>query len=243
MDLLRSKDNDMKVRGKQEERMAKINSDLKTYIKKCELKEKELLKKDKELGQLENKITMESSKLKDRTSQLNTRTNTNKVLDKTTNYSKSLLENETRKKDIEIKKLKDLVKKTNMLSKDKMEVANNNLDQYDLRNFYDGQENDVNNIMSKDQMTINYLLEENHLIRDTTLKFYEIAFKALQRNSPPPYPMMLNSSLFQKPFEHIYEEVEMAFLAVINQMQNICRLRERDNSSMNFNTTDSNLIF
>ena len=55
--------------------------------------------------------------------------------------------------------------------------------------------------------------------------------------------MLLENSIFQKPFEHIYEEVEMAFLAVINQMQNICRIRERDQSSMNFNTTDSNLIF
>lgn len=168
----------MKLRSKQEERVAKINSDLKTFQKKCELKDKELLNKDKELGKLENKISLESSKLKDKTSQAYSKSSKNQLLEKTSNYSKSLLENETRKKDIEIKKLKDLVKRTNMLSKDKMEVINNNMNHYDQRNFYDGAENDVNALMSKDQMTINYLLDENHLIRDTTLKFYEIAYKA-----------------------------------------------------------------
>ena len=92
-----------------------------------------------------------------------------------------------------------MLKRTNALSKDKIEALNTSFGRYELNNFYDNPETDCNGIMSKDQKNINFLIEENHLIRDTILKFYEITYKALQRNNQPPYPVMLNTAVFQKP--------------------------------------------
>lgn len=126
------------------------------------------------------------------------------------------------------------------MNKDKIEVSHS-WGRYELNNFYDSAETDCTNLTSKLGDNYQLLKEENHLIRDTLLKFYEIAYRALQRNCEPPYPVMLNQSIFQKPFTVVNQDVEMAYLAVINQFQNVCRLKELS-SFGGSNISSSNLI-
>jgi hypothetical protein len=198
------------MRASHEQRFAKVSTDLKGAYKKIEIKEREILIKNKEIGKLEIRLETDQTKFKNQSHQLKKGSFDAQRVDSTRVYSKNLLEHETRKKDAEISKLRELIGKKGMTGRDKIEVSHN-FARYELNNFYDSPQADCGSLMSKDQENMDFLVQENHLIRDTVLRFYGIAWQTLQRHCGGPYPMMLNKDIFQKPFSAIYQEVEMAF--------------------------------
>lgn len=70
-----------------------------------------------------------------------------------------MFEHEIKKKDSEIAKLKDTLKKSNIVHKDKAECASK-FSRFELNNFYDGLEKDFNILDAKKSELYRSMVEE-----------------------------------------------------------------------------------
>lgn len=128
------------------------------------------------------------------------------------NFSKNLFANELRKKDKEIHKLKELLKKSSLMHKDKIE-SYTKMSRFEINNFYDGMEDEFNILDQKKNSVFDGLMVENKSLRQVLMTAYgELqslsnaggAWNRNQADGPDPMPQ----NFFNKPFHLVERDVE-----------------------------------
>lgn len=169
--LLRIQTNASKTRQRLEERLAKAESNYSMSLTKIEKLEDSIREKEKTIGKLENSMHRERAMLKDE----HLKKRTEEVAKEKGKAVKQLAdkqyEHEIKKKDLEIAKLKDTLKKSAMSSKDKIE-ADAKWSKYEINNFYNGLESDFNMLDSKKTEIYRSHVEESTLLREIVMQFY-----------------------------------------------------------------------
>lgn len=169
--LLRIQSTATKSRQRLEERLAKAESNYSMSITKIEKLEDSLREKEKEIGRLENTMLRERAILKEGHSKKKTEDIVKEKGKAVKQMADKQFEHEIKKKDLEIAKLKDTLKKSAMMAKDRIET-DVKWSKYEINNFYNGLENDFNMLDSKKTEVYRGHLEESTLLREIAMQFY-----------------------------------------------------------------------
>lgn len=135
-----------------------------------------------------------------------------------------LFEHEIKKKDAEIAKLKDTLKKSATIHKDKAECTTK-YSRFELNNFYDGLEKDFNILDAKKSELYRNMVDEGTEMRQTIMMLInevETLAKSVTR-SPSGVPkdalVAVNWQTINKPFSLVKDEVRMAFIHILNDIK------------------------
>jgi hypothetical protein len=182
-------------KSKLQERLGKTENDYKNLSKKFERAEEKILEKDKKLGEIENNLL----KIKDQNKQGGVKKGVSSYgsqnshqqyvqnqpaglgqfgwddqKTKLKSQAAGLYEHEIKKKDLEIFKLKDAVKKSIILQKDKIEIsAGSKFNRFEVNNFYDGLEKDFNLLDSRKNVVYKMMVDEGSDLRDLVMMTFD----------------------------------------------------------------------
>jgi hypothetical protein len=182
-------------KSKLQDRLGKTENDYKNLSKKYERAEEKLLEKDKKIGEIENNLL----KIKDQNKQGGVKKgiagygsqnsyqqnlqnqpissgqySTDDQKAKLKNQAAGLFEHEIKKKDLEIFKLKDAVKKSIILQKDRIEItAGSKFNRFEVNNFYDGLEKDFNLLDSRKSVVYKMMADEGSDLRELVMMTFD----------------------------------------------------------------------
>jgi DNA repair exonuclease SbcCD ATPase subunit len=222
-ELLKMRASDMKARSKLQERLAKAESDVSMVRKKTERLEDALKEKEKKIGELENAIHASNSHAKKALTKSKAEGFEKEKLKANKNMVSSLFDHELKKKDIEIAKLKDALKKSSLLHKDRIDTATK-YSRFELNNFYDGIEKDFNILDSKKTEIYRNMIDECNEFRSFLVELYTSLIntvKASRRGSQADIQHTLNPNSLNKPFIHCREDVKISFVALYNDLRSL----------------------
>lgn len=214
--LLKDKQKNSAWRKKNEEKYAKMKSDLNNSRSKVDRLKSQIKDLNKNIGRLENDLSVARGKIRNERSKItNTQTEKEKLKSRKI-YSKKLFQHELRKKDNEIAKLKDLLKKSSLMHKDKIESYTRQ-SRFEINSFYDGTEKEFNILDSKKGGVIEKMVNENNSMRQMFMIIYSEGVKVAQR-----YRLRVEETLspqvLNKPFSSISKDVEVAFLYLFGEI-------------------------
>lgn len=170
------------TRTKLQERLGKTENDYKNLAKKCERAEEKIREKDKKIGEIENNLL----KIKDMNKSAATAKKpgvpgplvSGAVIEdqktKIKTQGAGLFEHEIKKKDLEIYKLKDAVKRSIILQKDKVDInAGSKFSRFEVNNFYDGLEKDFNLLDSRKTIVYKLMVDESSELREILMSMFD----------------------------------------------------------------------
>lgn len=208
----------MRYRRDNVEKSAKVKSDLNNARSRIEQLQDQLQRSKKRIGSLENEITMLNSKIKTNNTKISSKTKQKTIVEKHKNFAQNLFEHDLRKKDMEITRLKELLKKSSLMHKDKIEKFTK-MNRYEINNFYDGIEKEFNILDSKKENAYNTLIEENQSVKNSLLEIYELLLEFVEKTTQMNCPRTLSAMSLKKPFKMIASDIEMSFLELINRIK------------------------
>ena len=196
------------TKSRLQERLGKAENDYKNICKKYERAEEKLLEKDKKIGEIENNLL----KIRDMNKGPSIKKPTNptgfcsNVIPTEDNKSKLkaqatlLFDHEIKKKDLEIYKLKDAVKRSIILQKDKAEVpAQSKFSRFEVNNFYDGLEKDFNLLDSRKSVVYKLMVDEGSDLRELVMLLFDdlvnISHHLIQHKDVSARALLNNSSI------------------------------------------------
>ena len=215
--LLKAKQKNVDWRKKNEDKFAKLRSDLKNSRSKIERQNENIKDLKKKIGGLENQLSQTKSKLKTTKNKITNNRNEKKQLHSKKVFSKRLFEHDLRKKDKEIAKLKELMKKSSLMHKDKIESFTR-MNRFEINNFYDGMEKEFNILDSRKGGVLKKMSDENDSMRRTFLKLYSELQGLAKKAQGANLVTLLDQSMLNKPFNSIEKDVEMSFLYLISEV-------------------------
>ena len=222
-DLLKGRTADLKGRSKLQERLAKAESDVLLLRKKAERLEDALKEKEKKIGELENTLHTTNSHAKKAITKIKAEGFEKEKLKANKNLASTLYEHELKKKDIEISKLKDALKKSSLLHKDRIDTATK-YSRFELNNFYDGIEKDFNILDSKKTEIYKNMIDECNEFRSFLVELYTSLIntvKSSRKGSQADILHTLNPASLNKPFIHCREDVKISFVALYNDVRSL----------------------
>lgn len=229
-ELLKLRGNELKVRTKLKERIAKAESDCKNLDKKVSRMKDQLLDKDKKIGEMENLMYKNNNEAKKVINHNKVQLNSNKALKSISNLTSAQYEHELKKKDLEIHKLKETVKRSALLHKDKID-NNTRYSRFEVNNFYDGLEKDFNLLDARKAEIYNGFREEAGELRGVLYTVYEQLFTILERSAQKSLgngggpdrglDFLLKREIINKPVSQAKEEIHMCFLQLFNDVRRL----------------------
>lgn len=216
-ELLKSKQNEILFRNKTQERIAKLESDLKVSLKKVERLEDQVQDREKKLGELENQMSSTAGSLKSLPKKSKQEIPEKGKVSKV--HVGNLFEVEAKKKDLEIAKLKETLKKTSALHKDKIE-SQTKYSRFEINNFYEGIEKDYNIFDSKKTEIYKAMIDESGELRNFIFQLYSQVHILLQNSRLKSKPEhLLTWSMLNKPFAYVRDEIQILFLSLFNELK------------------------
>ena len=221
--LLKQRTGDLKSRSKLQDRLAKAESDVSMLRKKTERLDDALREKEKKIGELENAVHASHSHAKKVLTKSKAEGFEKEKLKAHKHLASSLFEHELKKKDIEIAKLKDALKKSSLLHKDRIDTATK-YSRFELNNFYDGIEKDFNILDSKKTEIYKNMIDECNDFRAFLVELYTSLIntvKSSRRGSQADIQHTLNLTSLNKPFIHCRDDVKISFVALYNDVRSL----------------------
>ena len=171
------------TRAKLQERLGKAENDCKNLAKKYERAEEKIREKDKKIGEIENNLL----KIKDMNKSaaaikkpgvvgplISSAVVEDNSKTKLKAQGAGLFEHEIKKKDLEIYKLKDAVKRSIILQKDKVDInAGSKFSRFEVNNFYDGLEKDFNLLDSRKTIVYKLMVDEGSELREILMSMFD----------------------------------------------------------------------
>lgn len=181
------------------DRLAKAESNYEMSLTKIEKLTDELQAKDKRIGEIENSMHRELALARERGRKGKAEEaakDKNKVVRGATDKQ---FEAEIKKKDLEIAKLKDALKRSTGTQRDKSE-ADAKWSKFEVNSFYNGLENDFNMLDSKKSEIYRGHTEEASELRTIIMEFYTELRTAIKEIVPGcSFDSNLSWSLLSKP--------------------------------------------
>lgn len=169
--LLRLQSTAVKTRQRLEDRVAKAESNYAMSLTKIESLQDAVRDKEKTIGRLENCMHRERNLMKEGVGKKKTEEVNKEKFKNAKMMADKQFEHEIKKKDVEIAKLKDALRKSAMSFKDKID-SEAKWSKYEVNNFYNGLETDFNMLDSKKTEIYRSQVEESTLLREVAMQFY-----------------------------------------------------------------------
>ena len=231
VDVMKMQASNYKAKTKLEERVAKAESDYKMSLKKIERLEDNIKEREKRIGELENQMYRTKTDAKAAPKKPAPDDSDRPKVGKPT-LASSMMDHEIKKKDNEIFKLKETLKKSTMLHKDKVDISASKYQRFEINNFYEGVEREYNILDSRKMETYKKMLDECTDLRQTVMYAYEelrtlitaagqtLRTKGLGMGSPGASSSnRLTWQLLNKPYSTIVDDVKMLFLECFNDLK------------------------
>jgi len=222
-ELLRLNTQHSKVRSRLQDRVAKAESDLKISLTKVERLEDSIKDRDRKLGEMENNLHRVKGEAKAGGAKKKEEEVENYKSKAAKGIAGNLLDHEIKKKDIEIAKLKDALKKSSLLHKDKIDQSTK-FSRFELNNFYDGLEKDFNLLDSKKAEIYKGLIEESTVLRTITMNVYEQVLGLVGRlrgkdaTGDGLVPCRLTWTIINRPLVYSKEDVVLCFHQLLTEL-------------------------
>lgn len=193
-----------------------MKSDLNTSRSKVERLKSQINSLNKQIGRLENDLSTARGKIKSTRSKISNTKTEKERLKNSKKFSKKLFQNELRKKENEISKLKELLKKSSLMHRDKIESFTKH-SRFEINNFYDGMEKEFNILDNKKGSIFERMARENNVMRKMFLSVYQEGIKMAQKYSLK-VQETVNEEVLSKPFKNVSKDVEVAFLYLFGEI-------------------------
>lgn len=223
-ELLRLRTGDAKARNKLKDRLAKAESDVSLLTSKIERMQDTLIDKEKKIGELENTIYTTNSAAKKMVTKTKAEVVEKQKIKANKDTSSNLYEHELKKKDLEISKLKDTLKKSSLLHRDRIDSVTK-YSRFELNNFYDGIEKDFNILDSKKTEIYKNMIDECNEMRifimdvySDLLKTIKTAASTIKRHMNINIPNTLNTTSLNKPFAYCKDDIKSSFSTLYNDI-------------------------
>ena len=187
----------------------------------------ELIKvKDKKIGEVENLLHKTKGETKTSVVRKKEDESESSKYKSIKTQATFMYEHEIKKKDAEIAKLKDTLKKSNLVHKDKAECASK-FGRFELNNFYDGLEKDFNILDGKKSEIYRNMVEEAtdmrrcimSLVDDIDALAKSLGKAAGLQKRAAGDGIQLSWQTLNKPFAVVKEEVRMIVLQLVNEIK------------------------
>lgn len=219
-----------------QERLAKAESNYKMSLTKIENLEDSLKVKDKKIGEIENQLHRELAVMKQEKSKKRADEIAKEKGKSNKGAADKQYEIELKKKDLEIFKLKEALKRSSGSGKEKAEADQRWL-KFEVNNFYDGLENDFNLLDGKKSEVYRNLGEEAAELRNLIMNFYSGAKSAIRSAfSGVVFSHSLTWPLLNKPIAFSHRQIEVCYEELIDV---ITKGKPRSHSGGNAWTRDN----
>ena len=217
--LLKLYNNSHKQRSRMTDRLAKAESNYEISITKIEKLTDELQAKDKKIGEIENSMHRELAIAKER----GRKGRTEEIAKEKSRVAKGATEKhfeaEIKKKDIEIAKLKDALKRSALTQRDKSD-AESKWSKFEVNSFYNGLENDFNMLDTKKSEIYRGHAEESSDLRHIVMDLYNELRDAVKEVVPgSTFNSTLTWSLLNKPMTFAKDNVMACCRDLILQLR------------------------
>lgn len=246
------------TRSKLQERLGKAENDYKNLAKKYERAEEKIREKDKKIGEIENNLLKIKDMNKAVTGKkpgisgplISSASTEDNSKTKIKSQGAGLFEHEIKKKDLEIYKLKDAVKRSIILQKDKVDInAGSKFSRFEVNNFYDGLEKDFNLLDSRKTIVYKLMVDEGSELRELVMTMFddlanishqlanqkEVSIKALtsqlhvrQQQNPS---SKLSWDTLNQPLHSVKAEVKRCITDRLNELRKMLGLKAASQST------------